>query len=321
MRKATMKDIAREAGVSVATVSYILNKVNNQTITEETRRRVLDAAGKLNYVPSLTARSLVKGKSGMLGLLYNRSGKDGFWKQLYYGYLSERMEDLCKRKGYHLLVLGLDADQPNLDIVQQREIDGVLLVDVKKEVFLDISVHFDRGVPVVLMDSMIDDPLFHKIIFDFKTAFESWRNRNSQSGEKGFLVMSSYVNEGMAEEIRLAASMDPDKVFILDADNQKELNDFLQQNQGNPGVIINEFAALQVSRVSHHNSHDLTVFCTSGCPDVLPPGMKTLMMEHPQKHVESAFQIMEYYIKSRRKASDRLDDGGPFEQYVSISLG
>lgn len=57
MKKATMKDIARQANVSVATVSYVLNNVKNQTIPDPTRQIILQIARELNYVPNLAARS------------------------------------------------------------------------------------------------------------------------------------------------------------------------------------------------------------------------------------------------------------------------
>ena len=69
---------SREANVSSATVSYIINQVDNQTISEETRSRVIDIAKRLNYVPNLTARALVKGQTGLLGLLLMRNSNDGF---------------------------------------------------------------------------------------------------------------------------------------------------------------------------------------------------------------------------------------------------
>ncbi|WP_425415397.1 LacI family DNA-binding transcriptional regulator [Paenibacillus glacialis] len=53
-----MKDIASRANVSVATVSYVLNNVDNQTIPETTRSQILRLAAELHYIPSLTARSL-----------------------------------------------------------------------------------------------------------------------------------------------------------------------------------------------------------------------------------------------------------------------
>jgi DNA-binding LacI/PurR family transcriptional regulator len=65
-RRATSADVAREAGVSRATVSYVLNRVPHQTIPESTRQLVLEAAKRLNYTPSAAARTLRRGRSDLV---------------------------------------------------------------------------------------------------------------------------------------------------------------------------------------------------------------------------------------------------------------
>ena len=58
MKRISIKDVAKEAGVSTTTVSYVLNRHPGETISAETTQRVQDAARRLNYVPNLNARSL-----------------------------------------------------------------------------------------------------------------------------------------------------------------------------------------------------------------------------------------------------------------------
>jgi DNA-binding LacI/PurR family transcriptional regulator len=65
-RRATSADVAREAGVSRATVSYVLNRVPHQTIPESTRQLVLEAAKRLNYTPSAAARTLRRGRTDLV---------------------------------------------------------------------------------------------------------------------------------------------------------------------------------------------------------------------------------------------------------------
>ena len=64
--RVTSVDVAREAGVSQSTVSFVLNNTPGQTIPEETRRRVLEAAKKLDYRPRASARSLAAGRSDVV---------------------------------------------------------------------------------------------------------------------------------------------------------------------------------------------------------------------------------------------------------------
>ncbi|EOS56162.1 LacI family DNA-binding transcriptional regulator [Paenibacillus barengoltzii] len=321
MKKATMKDIAREAKVSVATVSYILNHVDNQKITDETRCRVLEAAKKLNYIPSLAARSLVRGKSGMVALLFCRSERDGLWKQLYYGRLAERMEMLCNQAGYHLLVLGMDALRPNPEIIRQREVDGVLLAGVKQDVFRDISIHFSFGVPIVLLDTHIDDPLFHKVVMDYRKAFTLWREQSAATARR-FLVLDDFTNENTMKIIMDAAELEPEAIFVLTADNVDHLPDFLARFRGGAGIVINEFVGMLVANASRGLDVDLTVLCTSGCPEVLPSTVHKLTSEANRGQLEVAFQIMQFYIESKdnppSNASSKTQVG--YEEYVSIPL-
>ena len=65
-RRITSTDVAREAGVSQTTVSFVLNDTPGQTIPEETRRRVLDAAKRLDYRPRASARALAAGRSDVV---------------------------------------------------------------------------------------------------------------------------------------------------------------------------------------------------------------------------------------------------------------
>src|SRR5207302_4326032 len=65
-RRLTSVDVARESGVSRATVSYVLNGAPNQVISEQTRQRVIEAAQRLGYAPYAPARALRSGRSDVV---------------------------------------------------------------------------------------------------------------------------------------------------------------------------------------------------------------------------------------------------------------
>ncbi|HGA1267604.1 TPA: LacI family DNA-binding transcriptional regulator, partial [Streptococcus suis] len=73
MKKITIKDVAREAGVSVATVSYIINNREDQKISPETRNKVLQIINLLDYTPNQAAKSLVTQKSQIVALHYKEA--------------------------------------------------------------------------------------------------------------------------------------------------------------------------------------------------------------------------------------------------------
>ncbi|HEX2999155.1 MAG TPA: LacI family DNA-binding transcriptional regulator, partial [Armatimonadota bacterium] len=66
-KRVTSLDVARRAGVSRTTVSFVLNAVAGMQISEETRQRVLDAARDLGYVPDAAAQALASGRSKTIG--------------------------------------------------------------------------------------------------------------------------------------------------------------------------------------------------------------------------------------------------------------
>ena len=68
MKRATSKDVAKLAGVSQTTVSFVMNNTPNVTLPEETRKKVLDAARQLQYVPNSFARGLKTSQSKLLGV-------------------------------------------------------------------------------------------------------------------------------------------------------------------------------------------------------------------------------------------------------------
>ena len=97
-KKATLKDVAREAGVSVMTVSYVLNGKKLNHASEENQRRIFAAADKLSYRPNLNARRLVAPKNNLIGLLID-SQAPAFYKDVMM-----KLERISFTKGYRLQI-------------------------------------------------------------------------------------------------------------------------------------------------------------------------------------------------------------------------
>jgi LacI family transcriptional regulator len=109
-----MKDIARDLGVSVVTVSKVLR--NHSDISEETRARVLKRMKELNYRPNLAARALVTGRSYMVGLVVPDLVHP------FFGQVAKGLSTLLRKKGYGLVIASSEED-PELE---QQEIDQLL---------------------------------------------------------------------------------------------------------------------------------------------------------------------------------------------------
>ncbi|WP_458415315.1 LacI family DNA-binding transcriptional regulator [Schinkia sp. CFF1] len=145
----TIKDVAKEAGVSVATVSRVIN--NNGYVNEDTRKKVMDAIDQLNYKPNAVARSLFKKQSKMIGLIVPDI-TNPFFPQL-----ARAVEDVTNQAGYTLVLCNSDSEilkeQEYIDVLKQKYVDGFIIVTstLQKEHIEGI------GVPIVALDRPIDD--------------------------------------------------------------------------------------------------------------------------------------------------------------------
>ena len=125
---ATMTDVARRAGVSVSTVSYVLTGA--RPISEATRDRVLAAMAELDYQPNAMARGLASRRSNIVGLLLPLSGRGlGATETAFVTGATEA----AREAGYHLMLCPVgtgDADELQT-LATQRLLDGFLVMEVK----------------------------------------------------------------------------------------------------------------------------------------------------------------------------------------------
>ncbi len=149
-----MSDIAKVAGVSRTTVSFVLNNVPNASISEATRQRVLHIAEKLSYVPHVQAANLARGRTMMIALVLRLSPEqmsvDGFMNEILRGAIQ-----VLEPEGYHLLV---HAAQPDAaastygQLVRTRKVDG-LMISLPLINDPEVNLLHREGTPIVLIGS------------------------------------------------------------------------------------------------------------------------------------------------------------------------
>ncbi len=128
MKKPTQADVARLAGVSTATVSYVLNGLtaDRVPISEETRQRVLAAIEELGYEPDARAQALRSGHTNTIGLIIPDIRNPHFWQ------LADGVEQELRAANYHLLLSSADlSPEYGEDIFKElsrRRIDGLILM-------------------------------------------------------------------------------------------------------------------------------------------------------------------------------------------------
>jgi len=165
MNKNTLKDVAEYAGVSIASVSYVINGKGNKLSTE-TEIRVRQAIEKLKYVPSYTARSLKNNKSMLIGVIIPQT--EGV-KQLlldnpFYSELISGIEFKTRECGYHIILSGVDNGRSYMDVSIQRNLDGAIIMGIYNESFYDELKKVN--IPIALIDSYVNDNYFYTVGVD-----------------------------------------------------------------------------------------------------------------------------------------------------------
>lgn len=158
MKKATIKDVAKYANVSISTVSNVLNNVDKAS--EETKKKVLEAMDILDYHPNLTARSLVSKKSNIIGIILPKNNKLSA-SQVFIGdnpffteYLSG-IEYSARQKNYDVLITGIEDEEECKRWILNRDIDAVIFTGrVTVELIQKLE---ELKIPFSLMDTNEDE--------------------------------------------------------------------------------------------------------------------------------------------------------------------
>jgi DNA-binding LacI/PurR family transcriptional regulator len=135
-----MADVAREAGVSVATVSRLLN--NQEIVSPDTATRVYAAIEKLNYEPNLLARNLRKNESRVILILSPNVTNP------YYAHILSGIGDVATQLGYSALIFNTGDDPARereaLDMLSKHRADGAILMssDIGCSWLLEYSSQF-----------------------------------------------------------------------------------------------------------------------------------------------------------------------------------
>ncbi|MGG3454956.1 LacI family DNA-binding transcriptional regulator [Paenibacillus rhizolycopersici] len=147
----TIYDIAQFTGFSPTTVSKVFNGYSD--VSEKTRRKILDAADELGYVPNAHARSLTTKRSWMIGVLFIEPSGAGILHP-YFGGVIEGFKQVATSKGYDLMFISKDIGGKRsgyLEHCKIRGIDGVVVVlpDASDPYFQEL---LESKIPCVLLD-------------------------------------------------------------------------------------------------------------------------------------------------------------------------
>ena len=147
-RKPTISDIARQAGVSVWTVSHVLNKSSLVTIKSATRELVQDIATELGYRPNHAARALVGSKTNLAATWMNTRAE----YSTYYGHMQHLLHKIARSHRYHCITEDVILDEVNrgdFSNLLNWPVDGVIACDVSGPVEAFAKINPNKSLAVV----------------------------------------------------------------------------------------------------------------------------------------------------------------------------
>ena len=176
MKRPTQVDVARIAGVSRATVSYVMNdQVSGKVpISEETRQRVLQAIEELGYVPDARAQALRSGSTKTIGLIIPDIHNPHFWET------ADGVEQEAYTAGYHMLLSSIPPEDKFAEAafrnLSQRRIDGLIMVPSfiyhSEEAQKTLKYLLKRRLPIVGMMAdhgrMSDTIMIDRVVSDYR---------------------------------------------------------------------------------------------------------------------------------------------------------
>lgn len=145
---ASIKDVAKEAGVSIATVSRVLNDVD--VVNEETKKKVMDAIKKLDYRPNIVARSLKTQKTRTIGIVIPDISSQ-FYPEIVRG-----AEDVSNIYNYNVILCNTDLDiekeKEYIRVLKEKMVDGVIYMSTSLAPEI-ITLLQDLKLPTVLVET------------------------------------------------------------------------------------------------------------------------------------------------------------------------
>lgn len=168
-RRTTLKDVAQEAGVTAATVSYVINNTPGQSIRPETRRRVLQAARNLNYMPNAHARTLRSRTIPCVGVVLRRNLSVPRFSQMAYG-IQTRLEE----EDYNVLLLGNKTDAlGHADYASAYlagRVGGIIFIGIENKGpdAESLQLLTDESAPLVVFDCQQQADTYSTVDLDYR---------------------------------------------------------------------------------------------------------------------------------------------------------
>jgi LacI family transcriptional regulator len=158
--KITIKEVAERAGVSIATVSRVLN--NSGAVHEKTREAIMHAAKELQYVPNISARNLSRSKTDTIGLLLPDLHGE------FYSEVIRGVDQTAQQSRHHLIVSSSHNNKYEIEAalrLMRGRVDGLIIMSPQVDAHT-LHANLPRSLPVVLLNCFIEGTSYDSINID-----------------------------------------------------------------------------------------------------------------------------------------------------------
>jgi len=261
-KKVTAKDIAREAGVSVATVSYVMNGRTDQKISAETKKKILQIANLMNYVPNHAAKSLATGRNNTIGICYLLSNVPTANAALlsFASMLIQRLE----RMKYDVAIIPAKKIEDGLPI--NRNVDAIIALDLNHSDFRLLADNY--LVPVICVDMIVNDSLFYQIYEDIPFLIEKAIIELPSKSETYF-IYDEFGNDSYEEAVLKL----PENIIPL---RHRDLSPAMLNNLKGKNLII-KGGYLGLSLLSYTDKGSVCIIVPESEKTLIPDGYKTIL--------------------------------------------
>ena len=244
-KRILISDIAKALGISVTTVSFILNdKAKEKRISESLTKRVLDYVNKVGYKPNQLAKSLRTGQTKILGLLVEDIANP------FFANVAKYIEQQAYESGYHIIYCSMDNDEHKakelIQLFLDRQVDGFIITPSEglEETIANIK---QNNIPVVLFDRFLPSVDTSYVVSDNKKgAYEATKHLLSE-GNKRVGLISLYSNQTQMrdrldgymqamDEYQMQSFIRKVKVDNEADTSQEQILEFIQDN--NLGAVL-----------------------------------------------------------------------------------
>lgn len=224
-KSVTIKEVAKLAGVSTTTVSYVINK--SRFVSEQTRAKVLKAIEELDYRPNIVARSLRERKTGTVGLIICDL-RNPFFSEVLQG-----IETYLGKKKYSLIVTNTDYDndkeRESIDMFYSKQVDGVIIVP-GENTNKHVKFLTERNIPVVLLDRKLQNLNVDVVLVNNIEGSKQLTEHLMSLGHKRIGVITGPLNSTTGKE-RLEGYLKALKAHSMPEDNDLiKIGDFKKQS-------------------------------------------------------------------------------------------